>query len=524
MENVPYIVSVAQMQAIEARAIERGLPAAEMMERAGRGVAAYLLGKYPALQPRHCLGLIGRGNNGGDALIALIALARANWQTTALLPSPRDEMDPLLRGLVSAGGRLVVLPEMDDWATILPGLIGDSDLILDGLLGTGTRLPLHGDAERLLRALHEQPRLPAVIALDCPSGVDCDSGETSPFTLKAERTLCIEAIKQGLLKFPAALYCGKLKIIPLSLPAGAVLSEERQTRLLTRSEAKALLPTRRADAHKNTFGSALVIAGSRHYTGAAILAVSAALRSGTGLVHAAIPASLHAPLAARVPEAIWDLLPEQDGSLAPEGADLLPTILRGQQALLIGPGLGQSSQTQAFLTNLFTRVFPLEVPPPMVLDADALRLLAGLARWPELLPPGCLLTPHPGEMSALTHLSIASIQAERTAVARRYAAQWGQTVILKGAYTVVAAPDGQVVILPVATSALAHGGSGDVLAGLAVGLMAQGLTAWDAGRLAVYLHGQSARLATKRVGHPAAVLATDLIAEIGLVLKSQANH
>ena len=521
MENAPYIVSVAQMQAIEARAVERGLPTAEMMERAGRGVATYLLGKYPALQPRHCLGLIGRGNNGGDALIALTALASAGWQTTALLPSPRDETDPLLPRLVSAGGRLVVLPEGDDWAAILPGLLHEADLILDGLLGTGTRLPLHGNVASLLHLLHDQPRLPPVIALDCPSGVDCDSGEASPHTLQARRTLCIEAVKQGLLRFPAARFTGKLTVLPLNLPAGSLTGIDLQTRLIHRQTARSLLPERPPDAHKGSFGSALILAGSRHYTGAAILATSAALRSGAGLVHTAIPEEIYAPLAASVPEAIWEILPSRAGAIASEAGPRLGELLKNQQALLIGPGLGRAEGTLKVFGDLLQKILPtMDEKPRLVIDADGLRMLAALPGWVDLLPKGSVLTPHPGEMSALTGLSIAELQADRVESARRFSREWGQVVVLKGAFSVIAEPQGQVNLIPVASSALAHGGTGDVLAGMIAGWLAQGLGAFEAATLAAWVHAHCGLRAEKRIGHAASVLAGDLIGQIGRVLKS----
>lgn len=280
--------------------------------------------------------------------------------------------------------------------------------------------------------------------------------------------------------------------------------------------ARSLLPDRPTLSHKGDFGSALIIAGSRHYTGAAILCASAALRSGPGLVHAAIPESIYGPLAAALPEAIWEILPEEAGGISLAAIAVIKPVLEGKNAVLIGPGLGNASSTHAFLAALFRDVLPAqESRLPLVLDAEALRLLPTLPNWPEWLPPGCLLTPHPGEMAALTGLKVSEIQADRVSVARQFAQEWRQTVILKGAHTAVANPSGLVEILPAATSALAHGGSGDVLAGITVGLMTQGLNAWDAGRLAVYLHYQCAVLALGTIGHAASVLAGDLVKEIG---------
>ncbi len=514
------VVTVAEMKALEGEAFKLGLPYDQMMERAGLGVAEAIQKRFNTLAPRSILGLVGSGNNGGDSLIALARLAQAGWRATALLSATETTDSPLAQRLEEAGGTIVGWSKFPDKNALITNCLSQAGLILDGLLGTGTRLPLRGPVAEILSALRSQPALPPVVALDCPSGVDCDTGEADELTLPARLTLCVEAAKTGLLRFPAADLTGELQRVPLGLPAGSWLPGQPNTRLLTTAMAHFLLPPRASNAHKGTFGSALLIAGSRHYTGAALLATAAALRAGPGLVYAAIPLSLHAPLACAVPEAIWEVLPEVEGGIAAEAASLIPPILANKQALLLGPGLGQAPTTRAFLTALLTEILPRQATPiPMVLDADALRLLATLADWPAYLPASCLLTPHPGEMAALTGLSIQAVQADRVAIARKFARAWGQAVILKGAHTVLANPSGQVVVLPGATSALAHGGSGDVLAGMAVGLMAQGLDAWDAGRLAVYLHFQCAVLATQTVGHPASVLAGDLVKEIGKVFR-----
>ena len=287
-----------------------------------------------------------------------------------------------------------------------------------------------------------------------------------------------------------------------------------------------LLPLRPDDSFKGTFGKVLVIAGSRKYTGAAGLAIQAALRSGAGLVFGAIPQSIHLALAASIPEAIWLLLPEKDGAItaeeqaglvSEEKAGLFPT--GGKDALLVGPGLSQTEGTQAYLFGLLGHLRENSPDLPIVVDADALNILSKLVDWHTLLPKRVILTPHEMEFSRLTGLSLGEIHSSRQELAISYALEWRQTLILKGPNTLVASPDGECRVLPFANSVLAHGGSGDVLAGLIGGLLAQGLPPFDAASLAVWLHARAAELALAEVGHPAATLPSDILRHIGKAMR-----
>lgn len=276
-----------------------------------------------------------------------------------------------------------------------------------------------------------------------------------------------------------------------------------------------LMPKRPTDAHKGSFGRLVVIAGSRQYTGAAKLAIQAALRSGVGLVYGAIPEPIYPPLAASVAEAIWLVLPSSEGAISANAVRQLPELLDKKTAVLIGPGLGQTEGTCIFLFALLEQLKRDHPELPLLLDADALNLLSATENWHELLPKNCLLTPHEVEFSRLTGLETEVIKADRAGVAEKFARAWKQTLILKGANTLVASPQGQLRELPFANSVLAHGGSGDVLAGLTAGLLAQGLTPFDAATLAVWLHARAAELALAKLGHPASTLPSDLIAQLG---------
>ncbi|TLM99533.1 bifunctional ADP-dependent NAD(P)H-hydrate dehydratase/NAD(P)H-hydrate epimerase, partial [bacterium] len=320
----------------------------------------------------------------------------------------------------------------------------NSNVLLDGVLGTGITLPLKDEIASVLRAVNQSETVPHVIAIDCPSGVDCDSGVAAEDTIPADVTACMQAVKQGLLRFPAFEYVGELRVVDLGLPEDLTTDKDIQLFMADGATVAGYLPDRPDTAHKGTFGTLLIAAGSTYYTGATLLSARGAYRIGTGLVRLAIPAPLHGTLAGHFPEATWLLLPHEMGMIAESGADLILKNLDRVTALLVGPGLGNEDTTAAFIEKLLTGkqsthrsaafgFLPSRandsneehvVMPPMVVDADGLRLMARLKNWPDLLPPGSIVTPHPGEMSALTGLPVEQIQADRLEIARKYAQEW----------------------------------------------------------------------------------------------------
>jgi ADP-dependent NAD(P)H-hydrate dehydratase / NAD(P)H-hydrate epimerase len=300
-----------------------------------------------------------------------------------------------------------------------------------------------------------------------------------------------------------------------------------------------ILPERPDDSHKGTYGTAMIVAGSVNYTGAAMLAGKAAYRVGVGLVRMAVPGPLHSVLAGHFPEATWVLLPHEMGVISTEAGDVLLKNLDRVTGLLLGPGLGTEDTTRIFIENFIKGKQALKksgvrigfvhddnvkedgksnILPPFVVDADGLRFLKGIEGWEKVLPGLSILTPHPGEMSELTGLTVEEIQSDRLGIAMKYSRLWGQIVVLKGAFTVVSAPDGHVTVIPVATSALARAGTGDVLAGIIVGLLAQGIEPYDAAVAGAWIHAQAGLFAADRVGTPASVVAGDVVDSIGDVL------
>lgn len=509
-------VSVAQMVAVEREANANGLTYEQMMENAGRGLAEVILDEYGYLEEEGVLALVGSGNNGGDALVALSYLAEQGWPVRAYIVRVRPHSDPLVERLAAAGGQVQSI-EADPDLELLGAWLQENGLLLDGVLGTGTRLPLKPELAQVLGFvrcnLEQQSDPPAVVAIDCPSGIDCDSGEAAPECIPAELTVTMAAIKQGLYKFPACDLLGELRLVDIGLPEnGEALQAWRNvhTFIPDIEWVRNVLPARPNSAHKGTFGTALVIAGCTNYTGAAWLAGQAAYRIGAGLVTLGVPDPLHPILAGQFPEATWLPLPSAHGAIAAPAAESVRQNLGRATALLLGPGFGLSEDTAAFLAELFSAGHHAALPP-LVVDADGLKLLAGLPDWPARLPSRAVLTPHPGEMSVLTGLPAAQIQADRLALALRYSRKWKHVIILKGAFSIIAAPSGEAAVIPVATPALARAGSGDVLAGLVVGLRAQGVEAFPAAVAATWIHAQAGLIAAQQIGSTTAVLAGDVL-------------
>ncbi len=509
------LVSVEEMRSIEREGDARGVTYAEMMERAGQGVAQIVNQRYQHRSPKSALGLVGSGNNGGDALVALHALTKMGWQVFAYLVKPRPPEDELVKRVTSAGGQVVELSQDENFKQLADWL-HSAGVILDGVLGTGVKLPLSVGLETTLSLVKSYGPLAPVVAIDCPSGVECDSGEVSPATIPAALTICMDAVKTGLLRFPANDVVGELAVVDLGLPKDLPALQKVHNFVASALDVRARMPARFPGAHKGTFGTAVIAAGSMNYTGAALLAGEGAYRSGVGLVRMAVPRSLHPALAGSLPEATWLPLPEKNGAISADAAAVLAGSLERASAFLLGPGLGSEDETEAFINRLVTSRLSM---PPLVVDADGLRLLALIDNWFNLIPQPSILTPHPGEMSALSELTVADIQARRIPVAREYAQKWGHVLVLKGAFTVVASPDGSVHVIPVATAALARAGSGDVLAGLTTGLLAQGLPALDAALCAAWIHARAGQLAASRFGQTASVLARDVLSAIPEVIR-----
>ena len=534
------IVTVEQMRTIEKAADASGLTYDQMMENAGRTVAEAILHRWPDLSGRQVLILIGSGNNGGDGLVVGHYLAEAGANVSVYLTHSRSEEDINLARLAKQAAEITTV-ELDQHSRVLRKLVRRADLIVDAVLGTGFSLPLKGVARDVLRTvkkvLTNRERRPMVVAVDCPSGLDCDSGQLAKEALDCDLTVTLAAVKPGLINFPGAEAVGNLVVADIGIPDDQKEIARINLELATRETVRGWLPDRPKDAHKGTFGRALIVAGSINFPGAAVLAGLGAYRVGAGLVTLAVPAPIQQMLVPQLPEATWVILPHELGVIAEGAAAVLEGELEQTQAMLLGPGFGQDPSTEAFLQELlgaeaglargqigFTHsrdrkeVQTLNMPP-CVVDADGLKLIKRISGWPDLLPENSVLTPHPGEMAVLTERPKSDIQADRVAAAMSWAKTWGHVVVLKGAFTVVASPDGRTTVMPFASPALARAGTGDVLAGAIVGFRAQGLKAYQSAVMGSFLHGRAGELAAEMVGSDASVLAGDVADALSEAMK-----
>lgn len=528
------LVTVDEMLKIEKQADANGLTYDQMMANAGTGLASFIQERFSASE---IVGLVGSGNNGGDTLIALSALASAGWSVKAYLAASRPKTDLLIKQLTNAGGTIISRKEDADFQT-LQNWIEDADIILDGILGTGIQLPLKKEISQVLEVFSDREILPLVIAVDCPSGVDCRTGDAADDCIPADITVCMAAVKSGLIEFPAYDLVGQIHVIDIGLPENLSELQKVDTYIVEEDDASSLLPERPTNAHKGNFGTAMLVAGSINYTGAVYLAAKAAYRVGAGLVTAAVPGPLHNALAGSIPEATWLLLPHEVGVISENAVNVVMKNIDKASSLLIGPGLGCEDTTIEFVQRLLfdqnskparstigfidskqhTNAQNIEMPP-LIIDADGLNALAKKDRWFESFSHQSVLTPHPGEMAALTGKTIEEIQKNRIGIAREYSALWKMVVVLKGAFTVVAEPGGRACVIPIATPALARAGTGDVLSGILAGLVAQGMSLFDAAIVGAWIHAQSGLTAEDILGQSASVLASDVLDSISTVLE-----
>jgi len=511
------ILTTAQMRQVEQDCAKIGLPTDVLMENAGKAVAEEVRRILGAIDKQRILILIGPGNNGGDGLVAARHLHDWGAEVSLYLFSQRPPDDPNLK-LVQERGITCVEVTQDENLDKLDKLLSSTSAVIDALFGTGKSRPLRDiflqALDRVSRAKKRQPGL-CVIALDLPSGLNADTGSVDPACLYADNTITLGFPKPGLFNSPGAERAGKVTVADIGIPAS--LAEQVTKELIDSECAKSFLPERPLEANKGSFGRVLVVAGSINYIGAAYLACNGAMRVGAGLVTLATAASLQPILASKLTEVTYLPLPESHlGIISSDAAKSIHQELDHYNVLLLGCGLGQTQSAVRFIKSVLSKL--KLVPPSLVLDADALNTLAKIPDWWQRLTDDAILTPHPGEMARLAGISVDEVQSDRVGIAKKAALGWHKTIVLKGAYTVVAAPDGQSRISPAANPGLASAGTGDVLAGAIAGLLAQGLSLFNAAACGVFLHGEAGEMVKARLGD-AGMIASDLLPVLPLVIK-----
>lgn len=508
------VVTAAQMQDIDQQTIaEFGIPGRVLMENAGRGATRCFLERIYSRGSGSVGILAGPGNNGGDGFVMARYLAHRDVAVVVFLLGQKNRV----KGDAAANLDLlaaleVEVVELPDSRTLAAhqGRMHHIAYWIDALLGTGLKAEVRGHYKEAIAFINAQER--PVLAVDIPSGLHADTGQPCGICIKADATVTFGSPKIGHLVQPGAAYCGDLELIDIGIPPMITRRVGPQVHLLTGSHVRRVLPRRTIDAHKGQTGHALVIAGSAGKTGAAAMTAMTALRAGAGLVTLGIGVSISAVLETLTIEAMTlPLADDENGALGPQVYDAIRLASQGKQCLALGPGLGISDATGQLVATLVK-----EIDLPMVIDADGLNHLAGRLDLLDQRQSPTILTPHPGEMARLCGLSTLEIQQDRISAARDLAAGHGVHVVLKGAGTVVAEPDGRVWINSTGNSGMAGGGMGDVLTGTIAGLLAQGSLPLEASLAAVYLHGLAADMLAAE--SPWGYLATEVMETLPLAI------
>jgi ADP-dependent NAD(P)H-hydrate dehydratase / NAD(P)H-hydrate epimerase len=567
-ESITHVATADQTRRLEAAAVAAGDSWPGLMERAGGGCAAAIIERYGPLRDRRVLALIGPGNNGGDGLVIARHLHDAGAKVALYIWKRAPKGDDQPWRLCRERNIPEIQAQADEDRRTLHEAARRADVIVDALLGMGVDRPLDESLASIVAAINDvrmsrHGEAPQIVAIDLPTGINAETGAIMGESIVADLTLATGIVKRGHVLAPGRERAGETVCVPIGLSIDG--EEASMAEVMSARTLRSLLPARPAESHKGTFGKLMIVAGAGRYPGAAYLTTMGALRSGVGLATLACGRSIFSALAASIHECTFLPLPEDDwGVLGTAAAREIYQNLAGYDALVAGPGFGREEETRKFVERLLklesektltgvgflhnapgataervrrpggvvgfrraSQATEAEEPkeeveespepdlPPTVLDADGLTLLAQVDEWWTRVPEGRLvLTPHPGEMARLLKLNDAGeVNANRAGAAEQAAREWRQVVVLKGADTIVAAPDGRVSIGPAGNPALATAGTGDVLAGVIGSLLAQGLESFDAARLGVWLHAQAGAIVRQEVGEAGAV-AGDLLARL----------
>lgn len=489
------IATVEQIKNIDKTAIEEyGIKEIVLMENAGRAVARAAFNLLENNSDKTVFVAAGMGNNGGDALVAARHLLNFNLKVKIFLLGNIEHFTGSARSnyaiLLHMGAELYFIKTPHDWDKVRLGL-NLSDIVIDGLCGTGVRLPLKDDYKKMIAYINNAGK--SVIAIDIPSGVNADNGTVSDGqAVKATTTVTLGIPKIGNLLYPGVIYTGKLLTDSIGIPLNVLNDTTIKQRFIDKNLTKKFLLPRPMNAYKGSCGRVLVIAGSTGYTGAASLCSQAALRAGAGLVTLGTAESLYPIFAGKMTEVIVKPLPEEKpGILGISAINLILPREESYDSILIGPGLGRDTATLQFVRELVNKI-----KKPVILDADAIFAFSGhideLAKC--FTPP--ILTPHLGEMANLLQIKVKELKADLWSYARRASIKYNSIFILKSEKTIVACPDGNIFLTTVGNQGMATAGCGDVLAGITAAIRAE-TDAKTAAIAAVYLHGKAGDIAAQ---------------------------
>lgn len=510
------VISVDQMRELDRRAVEdHGIPSEVLMENAGTQVArrAEKLIDRNTLKEKALL-FAGKGQNGGDAFVAARVLIEDAIQATTVLLCNEDEIKGNakvnLDRLLEVNGHVIRVTKEEELDYIKGDLYG-TDLIIDGILGTGIKRPVQGYLAHVIKMINDAGK--RVISIDVPSGLNGNSGSANGSCIIADETLTMGLPKTGLLTNEGLNYSGKIYIGKIGIPDVLLDGVKTDTHLLLIKELHGLISRRKKVSHKGDYGKVLVVAGSAGHTGAAALASMAVLRGGSGLSVLAVPKSLNDVLEQKTTEVITASMPEtKERTFGKAAAAALLKMEKEFDAWVIGPGISTHAETTKMIQELLPKI-----SKPAIIDADAVNILAKDKKVLKKVKAPLVLTPHPGEMARLTKKSNEEVQKKRWSLARDFAKEYNVTLVLKGAGTVIAHPKGEIFINITGNPGMATAGSGDILSGLIGSFLGQGLSPVNAAKLAVALHGQAGDYAEEEVGE-SSLIASDLLWTIPRVL------
>lgn len=494
------VATAAEMRQIDRLAQEDyQISGAVLMERAALALRQVIQERFNLAGAKVTI-FCGKGNNGGDGLALARLLLESAAKVTVVLAFEQSQFTGLaLQNLTSA---MKFGVPIIDWQEMSLDQLRQSDLIVDALLGTGALGVPKEPLAAIINLINESQK--PVIAVDIPSGVNADTGQVGVVAVKASITVTFGLPKPGLLVYPGAEACGELIIDPIGFPLSLLKSSDLKINCLTPAEVGGWLPKRSPTAHKGSCGHVLVIGGATGMTGAVALCSLGAMRGGAGLVTAGIQNQ--------------SAFPEKPAEIMTISWDQSLSLLNKVAAVVFGPGASTEEQSRDLFRTLLA-----ECKSPLVIDADGLNLLATEAINLREFSFPIILTPHPGEMSRLSGLSIAQIQEDRIEIARRFADEWGVTLVLKGARSIIADSDGNLFINSTGNPGMATAGMGDALAGIIGGLLAQGMEPTKAASCGAYLHGLAGDLASGKYG-PIGMITTDLIREYPAAVKKVLNN
>lgn len=486
-----YLVTANEMQQIDRETIDTfGIPGMVLMENAGRGATRFLLESFPDIAGKKVAVMAGRGNNGGDGFVMARYLSQRGIRVVVCVLASKDKVGgdagANLRLLQPLGVPLIEIPDIDAFSK-QQTFLRHQDIWIDAILGTGLKSDVKDFLSRVISFINQLNK--PVFAVDIPSGLNSETGQPCGICIKAHATATFAFPKIGHMVYPGAHFTGQLRVVDIGIPNSTVAQIAPRQSLITGAQVAGILPARSPETHKGDTGHVLVIAGSPGKTGAAVMTAVSAVRSGAGLVTLATPASLNPVLEAQVLEVMTHPLPEQgfQGLLDESAYETIMDLLSRKSCLAIGPGIGTAPGTRRLVHKIIE-----SCPLPIVIDADGLNCLAGETQVLCGRKIPVVLTPHPGEMARLISATPKAIQQDRITHARNFAEQFDVHLVLKGARTVVAHPDGSVDINPTGNPGMASGGMGDVLTGIIAGLIAQGCPPAAAARAGVFVHGAAA--------------------------------